>query len=300
MHTVAGHVAIALVLCAQLAVGVTRLHAQSSAAIGASSLARQRTDTVTVEQRVLLSPDLTPAEARRRALEHALADAVRQVAGVRVQSNELSVLDERGSAIRNGYSSVVQLDAAARATDYRVLEEEWVSVRHPEIGPQLYLRTRTLVVVERERGVPDPAFSVDVTLNASLFTTRTGQASESDEVIAVVHASRDAFLTLFVIADDSAERVFPNSYVPSVSVQADRRIEIPDADWRARGVRLRASLPEGRAARRELFMVVATRQAIPPPRPTRLSIMSVQRWLVQIPADQRAVGFASYEIRRGT
>ena len=300
MHTVAGHVAIALVLCAQLAVGVTRLHAQSSAAISASSLARQRTDTVTVEQRVLLSPDLTPAEARRRALEHALADAVRQVAGVRVQSNELSVLDERGSAIRNGYSSVVQLDAAARATDYRVLEEEWVSVRHPEIGPQLYLRTRTLVVVERERGVPDPAFSVDVTLNASLFTTRTGQASESDEVIAVVHASRDAFLTLFVIADDSAERVFPNSYVPSVSVQADRRIEIPDADWRARGVRLRASLPEGRAARRELFMVVATRQAIPPPRPTRLSIMSVQRWLVQIPADQRAVGFASYEIRRGT
>lgn len=300
MHTVAGHVAIALVLCAQLAVGVTRLHAQSSAAIGASSLARQRTDTVTVEQRVLLSPDLTPAEARRRALEHALADAVRQVAGVRVQSNELSVLDERGSAIRNGYSSVVQLDAAARATDYRVLEEEWVSVRHPEIGPQLYLRTRTLVVVERERGVPDPAFSVDVTLNASLFTTRTGQASESDEVIAVVHASRDAFLTLFVIADDSAERVFPNAYVPSVSVQADRRIEIPDADWRARGVRLRASLPEGRAARRELFMVVATRQAIPPPRPTRLSIMSVQRWLVQIPADQRAVGFASYEIRRGT
>ena len=300
MHTVVGHVAIALVLCAQLAVGVTRLHAQSSAAIGASSLARQRTDTVTVEQRVLLSPDLTPAEARRRALEHALADAVRQVAGVRVQSNELSVLDERGSAIRNGYSSVVQLDAAARATDYRVLEEEWVSVRHPEIGPQLYLRTRTLVVVEHERGVPDPAFSVDVTLNASLFTTRTGQASESDEVIAVVHASRDAFLTLFVIADDSAERVFPNLYVPSVSVQADRRIEIPDADWRARGVRLRASLPEGRAARRELFMVVATRQAIPPPRPTRLSIMSVQRWLVQIPADQRAVGFASYEIRRGT
>lgn len=299
MHRAAGHLAIALVLCAQLAVGATQLPAQSSAAIGASSLARQRTDTVTVEQRVLMSPDLTPAEARRRALDYALADAVRQVAGVRVQSTELSVLDERGSAIRNGYSSVVQLDAAARATDYRVLEEEWVSVRHPEIGPQLYLRTRTLVVVERERGLPDPAFSVDVTLNASLFTARSGQASESDEVIAVVRASRDAFLTLFVIADDSAERVFPNSYVPSVSVQADRLIEIPDADWRAKGVRLRASLPEGRAARRELFMVVATRQAIPPPSPTRLSVMSVQRWLVQIPADQRAVGFASYEIRRG-
>ena len=299
MHTAAGHLAIALVLCAHHAVGVTQLHAQSSAAIGAPSVARQRTDTVTVEQRVLMSPDLTPADARRRALEYALADAVRQVAGVRVQSNELSILDERGSVIRNGYSSVVQLDAAARATDYQVLEEEWVSVRHPEIGPQLYLRTRTLVVVERERGVPDPAFSVDVTLNASLFTARSGQASESDEVIAVVRASQDAFLTLFVIADDSAERVFPNSYVPSVSVQADRLIEIPDADWRAKGVRLRASLPEGRAARRELFMVVATRRAIPPPSPTRLSVMSVQRWLVQIPADQRAVGFASYEIRRG-
>ena len=299
MRAASFSLASALVLVAPLVVGDTPLRAQSSTPIVASTLAGQRIDTVTVEQRVLMSPDLTPAEARRRALDNALADAVRQVAGVRVQSSSLSILDEHGSAIRDGYSSVVQLDAAARATDYRVLGEEWESVRHPQIGLQLYLRTRTWVVVEREHGSPDPAFSVEVTLNATLFTARGGQASASDEVIAAVRASQDAFLTLFVIADDSAERIFPNEYVPRVGITADSRIELPDPDWRARGVRLRASLPEGRAARRELLMVVATRTAIPPPPSMRLSIMGVQRWLVRIPADQRAVGFAAYEVRRG-
>ena len=54
----------------------------------------QRIDSVTVEQRVLMTPELTPAEARRRAIDGALAEAVRRAAGVRVQSSALSTLDD--------------------------------------------------------------------------------------------------------------------------------------------------------------------------------------------------------------
>ncbi|MEO6444893.1 MAG: hypothetical protein ABIZ91_06590, partial [Gemmatimonadaceae bacterium] len=99
--------------------------------------------------------------------------------------------------------------------------------------------------------------------------------------------------------EDSAERLFPNAYVQQVALSAGQRTEIPDPEWRARGVRLRASLPKGRDARRELIMVVATRTPVPPPPATSLSVMEVQRWLVSIPAGARAVGFASYEARLG-
>ncbi|MEO7512396.1 MAG: hypothetical protein ABIZ91_11615, partial [Gemmatimonadaceae bacterium] len=61
--------------------------AAAQTAQGTAGASVRHADTVTVEQRVLMSPDVTPAQARRRALENALADAVRQVAGVRVQSS---------------------------------------------------------------------------------------------------------------------------------------------------------------------------------------------------------------------
>jgi hypothetical protein len=257
----------------------------------------QTTDSVTVEERVLLTADLTAADARRRAIEGALAEGVRRVAGVRVQSSALSVLDERGEAIRGGYVSVVQLDATGRAVDYRVLEEGWQTITHPELGSQVYFRARLLVFVERESGVPDPSFSADASVNAPLYFVRSERPPANDEIVVTIRSSRSAWLTIFAIADDSAQRVAPNEYVRGVSVSADAAVEFPDSEWRQRGLRLRASLPPGRPGRRELLMVIATRDQVTPPA-ARLSVMDVQRWLVRIPADRRAIAFAAYEVRR--
>jgi hypothetical protein len=71
-------------------------------------------------------------------------------------------------------------------------------------------------------------------------------------------------------------------------------------------VHFRASLPPQERARRELVVVIATRKPVvfpsepapdgAPPRP--ISLMAIQRWLVTIPLDQRAIAFAAYEVRR--
>jgi hypothetical protein len=115
--------------------------------------------------------------------------------------------------------------------------------------------------------------------------------------VATVRSTRAAHLTIFVIADDSAQRLAPNDYVSSLPVSPGSAVEFPDAEWRARGLRMRATLPTGRAGRRELLMVVATRSPVPPPG-ARLSVLEVQRWLVRIPLEQRAIAFAPYEVRR--
>jgi hypothetical protein len=251
-----------------------------------------------VEQRVLVSTDLTGADARRRAIEEALAEGVRRVAGVRVQSNALSVLDERGSVLRGGYSSVVQLDAAARAVDYRVLDDEWVTTRHPELGSQLYYRVKLLVVVERENGIPDPGFTADLSLDAPRYVARSGDRSNSDEMHVTLRVSRSAFVNLFVITNDSVERVFPNEYVREVRAAAEVDVELPPPDWRARGVRLRATLPAGRSSAHSLMLAVATLDAVPPPAATAMTVLEMQRWLVRIPASRRALGFSAYDTVR--
>lgn len=277
-------------LCTFVALGATGLAAFATPV-------RAQRDTVTVEQRVLLSPDLSSAEAKRRAIGEGLAEAVRRVAGVRVQSTALSVLDERGGILGGGWSSVVQLDAAARAVDYRVVDDEFVSAHHPQLGAQLYYRARLLVSVERESGAPDPSFTAEAELDARVYTARGRSPADGDEIRGVVRVSRPSFISVFVVTDDSAERVVPNDYVRELRAAPGATVHVPPAEWRARGVRLRASLADGRDRSRSLFMVVATLDAIAPP-PATATVLDVQRWLVRIPADRRTIAFAPFETVR--
>ncbi|MCC6931525.1 MAG: hypothetical protein IT359_21225 [Gemmatimonadaceae bacterium] len=259
----------------------------------------QGIDTVTVEQRLLMTPDLTPAEARRRAIDAALAEAVRRVAGVRVQSSALSTLDERGpggARIDSRYSSVIALDAAARAVDYQVTSERW-DTRQIDGAAQLYLQITVRAAVERERGRTDAGFAVALSLNAARYDVRGDAASRNDEIIATVRSTRAAHLTLFTLAGDSVQRLFPNAYLPDVPADSGALVELPALDWRERGLRLRATLPPGVDERRELLLIVATRAPVAPP-PLTLSVMELQRWLVRIPLQERAMAFASYDVRR--
>jgi hypothetical protein len=149
-------------------------------------------------------------------------------------------------------------------------------------------------VVEREVGTPDASFVVELTLNADRFAVRPGSVAAADEIIATVRTTRPAFLTLFAIADDSAQRLFPNEYLREVPVGGGAAMQLPDPEWRARGLHLRPTLPAGRATRRELLLVVATRTAVPPP-PSALSLLELQRWLVRIPLGSRALAVAHYD-----
>lgn len=256
----------------------------------------QVADTVTVEHRLLMTPDLTPAEARRRAIDAALAEGVRRVAGVRVQSSAISTTDERGAKIDARYSSVIALDAAARAVDYQVTHEEW-ETRKLDGSSQLYLRLTLRAVIERERGTPDAAFTLDLSLNAPRYEVRADAASRNDEIIATVRTTRAAHLHLFTIAGDSVQRLFPHAYLPDVTADSGSIAELPDPDWRDRGLRLRATLPPGLNERRELLLVVATRTPVAPPA-LSLSLMELQRWLVRIPLQDRALAFAQYDVQR--
>lgn len=264
-------------------------------------------DTVTITRRVLVAGDVTPAAAKRQAVEQALAEAVRRLTSVRVQSAQMGVGEDRGGRVRDSFLSVVQLDAAGRATDYRILDERYVSERHPALGTQLYLELRMVVTVARERGTPDPGFTAAVSLNDALFFDAGGSLEGNDELIATITASRDAWLTVFGVTGDSAQQLLPNALMTDHRVVAGAPFELPSRDLRDRGVHFRASLAPQEQARRELLMVVATRTPIPfaaaagapaESSPATFPLVVIQRWLVSIPLDQRAVAFAAYEVRR--
>jgi hypothetical protein len=264
----------------------------------------QAGDTVTVTQRVLVGGDVTPAEAKRQAVERALAEAVRRVSGVRVQAAQLGVGDDRDGRVNDSFLSVVQLDAAGRATDYRILDERFHTEHHPTLGAQLYLELRALVTVAREHGAIDPGFKVSVALNDALFFDGGGSIEGNDELIATITPTQDAWLTVFGVVGDSAQVLLPNALMSDNRAVGAKPTELPSREWRDRGVHFRASLPPAEKARRELVVVVATRKPVHFATSTQTGdamsfpMMDIQKWLVTIPLDQRAIAFAAYEVRR--
>lgn len=257
---------------------------------------RIRYDTTTVEQRVLLTSDLTPAKARRKGIEEGLAEAIRQVSGVLVRSGIVAVKEEQAGRIRDDYFSVIQLDAAGRATSYDVLDEGWVTTRHPELGEQVYLRLVLRATIATELTAPDESFQVNAWATPSLLRVRSRDVARNDELIVHVSATREAHLAVFTVSGDSATQVFPNSYVRSVNVTANDTLQVPAEEWRSRGLRLRAELPAGVDERRDLVVVVATRD--PVPSYEGRTVLDLQRWLLTIPVERRAVKWVAVDVRR--
>lgn len=270
-----------------------------AAALGAQATpaGAQLGERVLVEQRVLLQEQLTPASAKRRALEEAMAEAVRRVAGVRVQSSAVTTTTEDRSGTRDTYRSVVQLDAAGRAVDAAILNESWETTHAPGIGDQLYYRATFAITVERELGVPDVDFSVELVLPRTEYLVRSADVRGNDEIVAQARTTRHAHLLVFSIVADSVTTLIPNEYVRSVDMVSGELMEIPGATWRARGLRVRVSLPHQLDHQDELLAVVALRSPEVAP-PSRMSLLEFQRWLVRIPAPGRAMAFAPYTVRR--
>lgn len=257
---------------------------------------RLRYDTMTVEQRILLTRDLTPAQARRRGIEEALAEAVRRVSGVLVRSGVVTVKEEQAGRIRDDYFSVVQLDAAGRATAYDVVDEGWVTTRHPELGEQVYLRVVVRATIATELQPADDSFQLDAWASSAVLRVRGRDAAGNDELVLSVRATKDAHLAVFSLDGDSAAMVFPNRYVRDIPVAELDSVAVPAPEWRARGLRLRAELPPGVDERRELVVVVAGRDPLPPYNGS--TVMDFQRWVLTIPTDRRAMKWVVVETKR--
>lgn len=260
----------------------------------------QQGETVLIEQRVLLQEQLSPTAAKRRALEEAMAEAVRRVAGVRVNSSVVSTTTEDNTGTGGAYRSIVQLDAAGRATDAHIVSESWETAYTAGIGEQLYYRALFSITVERDVGAPDPGFTVDVSLPQEEYVAHSIDPRRNDELVATVRVSKPSLVYAFSIADDSVTALVPSEFLAPVEAVPTAPFELPDATWRARGLRFRVTWPTNDESQGELLAIVALQEgrssATKPPK--RMSVLEFQQWLVRIPASDRATGFAAYSVRR--
>lgn len=272
----------------------------------------EHVETVTVPYEVSLQ-GRTPEEARAVALSRARAEAVRRVAGVHVRAERSSMSVDVGQGVggpgvERRFTQNIRSSTSGRVIQETVLEEGIQSRSNETV---YFVRLDATVHVQA--GGADPGFTATLTLKDSdrTYVARIPRAA-SDEVVVTAEVSKDAFVTLLSITADTIEVVWPNALVAENRVPAQVPVEFPSPEWRARGLRFRAALPEGVHHRTERLMLVATKERVPFDAIPNLAVQdgtlatheatlhALNRWLVQIPLDQRTTATATYYVKRDT
>ncbi len=247
--------------------------------------------------------NITPEEARRRALQDARERAIMFAVGVDVQAQSL-LLEEDGAG--RGHEAFFALSEQASAG--RIVEErsaKWESFEIPgkPLAITLY-RARLQVKVAKEEGRSDPDFKVKIATNKERFVA-------GEEMRLAITASKKCYVSVLnLTAVDTVVVLLPHQYRQDCLVVPGDTLWIPDADEQAMGIHYRVMLPAGRESAVEMIKVVATKEAyafgqglekvsIYNQVPTRqTALVELMRWLVQIPRDQRTEAQIVYEVRK--
>lgn len=124
-----------------------------------------------------------------------------------------------------------------------------------------------------------------------------------DELILTVNSTQDCYLTVFnVLLNDTVTVLVPSPYLREVVVQAGVAFQLPSESLRQQGFRLRITPMTGQRESEELLLAVATKTKIPfrgtTVQTAQAALTAINRWLIDIPLDQRTEASVLYRIVR--
>ncbi len=248
--------------------------------------------------------EMNQPQARTAALNEARAEAVRIIAGVKIQSENIgikseSMLNEKSLSMQDFFASVNRDVAYGHVVNEEVLEEGPVTFTNiPGKPPQLYYKMKIRAQVAIEQGESDPSFSLQVKTNKTIYR-------ENETMTIDIKATRDCYVYVFnIMANDSLVVLFPNLYMQNNRLKADSTLHLMPE-----GLSLQVSLLPGMQRATELIYVVATKarykfapewsdedEVFRSAATKSFAFIELPRWLANIPPDKRTDRVAAYEI----
>jgi hypothetical protein len=249
-----------------------------------------------------IGENLTPQQARERALSNASAEALRQV-GVRIDAVQLMQQSEvlnsaaKERQANDAFVNVVRLSSQGIVTGRR--NEVWTAENiETRTGkpPLIVYRVKVDLRVTMPAGKRDEDFAVKARLSQPAY--RSGE-----RVLLSVSATKDCHVLVFNIAEDSVRQLHPVPGSSSDMLSADMPLSFPPP-----GLRWKAAVPEGWESSQELIMVIATKRMVEAEFGKFLepgggyagtrhaALMELLQWLASLPQDQVAYTIESMEI----
>jgi hypothetical protein len=226
------------------------------------------------------------ALTKTKALLAARSDALKQV-GITLRVSELLAKSESNSTISDFYSQF-----AESSTRGLILEERNISFGELEVirGTDLVrIRVSLEARIALQQGEPDPGFQV------SLVSDRESY-EENEPVRLSVTSTRDGYLTLFYVENDSLNVLLPSAVIRSNQIEANKTLHFPPNDV----VSLHLLVQRGQKASAGTFIAVVTKDDVPFPNLAGLEITETKvklkqdvltaynQWLYRIGVDRRS------------
>ncbi|GAB1443683.1 DUF4384 domain-containing protein [Ignavibacteriales bacterium] len=253
--------------------------------------------------------NITPEEARSRALELARTDAIQKAVGVIISEGVLSYQTETSFGESNDYfSSFTKF--ANQNTSGKITSEKIVTDRIDNSDGSLSCIIELDAFVENESGVPDPNFNLDIIMEKQVYLYRSG-SNKGDPLEFKLRASKDCYIYLFSLsASDSVQMLIPNQYMQNNRYVAGSSDQEYEKDARKMDLKFTVTLPRGVERAYEALYVVALKEKIDPVANNNsslfrnqstgaiLALTELNKWLIRVPANIRTQNMTKYEIRK--
>ena len=227
------------------------------------------------------------------AVKRARAEALNQ-AGIVVSASSFRVQTESNTAMNDYYSQFTE--ATSRGV---ITQERNIKISDPvrrtkassisEMEYTIDAELEAFIVIPE--GDTDPGFTVRVKSKQSTYR-------ESEPVELEITSSKDGFLTIFHVKNDTIQMAFPNALSRNNRIQAKKKLIFP-SDYE-----LYLTVEGEEKTSNEEFIVVVTKEEVPfteigdakivgdelmlP----KLSLLNLSQWLFTIPLHQRTVDHA--------
>ncbi len=250
-----------------------------------------------------LGDDVTYSRARWRAQHRAWREAVHEIVGAHVSDDVLMI---RSSTGEHTLLEAISSQAGGVVVDSR--EPTWSVFLNPagesSLYPRVYVVVNQDVEVEKGFGTADPAFSLSLILNRSVYQV-------GDIVELAIVPTLDCYLTVWLRSSCDPDRLqvlCPSRFCLRETARAGVTSTVPDARY---GHLLRAGAISGCDSYEEEVIVVGLKNWRPLPpddqgvdADTGGELPSVELgdfldWIADIPGSQRVISFGSYLVSEG-
>ncbi|MGC3946494.1 MAG: DUF4384 domain-containing protein [Chryseolinea sp.] len=165
----------------------------------------------------VISNDITPVQARERAIDQAKGEALRQ-AGVPeyVAESNLTYKTEQNLALKDIHESLTSIDVSGEISSFKVIREE---KRKNEFGNLMYevWIDATVVLHTSSR---DPGFTMNVNGIRDSYKS-------PEELVFDILPSKEGFLNIFIISDRESVHLFPNKMEKQEKFEGGKSYKFP-------------------------------------------------------------------------
>ena len=224
------------------------------------------------------------------AVKRARADALNQ-AGIVVSASSYRVQTESNKSMNDYYSQFTE--ASSRGI---ITQERNIKLSDPVRVSEKSLKSDVVFQMDAEldayvvipKGEVDPGFTV-------MMKTPEKTVRETDPVEFGITSSRDGYLTLLHVKNDTIEVAFPNGLSKNNRVDANKQLVFP------KDYQLFLTVDKGDQSSNEEFIAIVTKenQPLAPAgdvkiigdelQMTKLSLDELSQWLFKLPLNQRAI-----------